>query len=341
MNVRNRKLAASVSFLFASILACAVGTTDPTPGPIDPALSPTVNLTLTSVFANIVESASAPAEVITTTSTSTSEATSSSEVADASPTLFLVTTQPATDFPSNFPTREFAPPPSGPTRTPDPNGGPVIHPGPSVSAAYISPSPIIDGDFSDWVATTYPVNHVVYGSGYYLDANDISGTFQVGWDATHLFIGIDVIDNKFVQNTGGKWLYLGDSIEILIDSNVSGDFNDTSLNFDDHQLGISPGSSLTGGRPEAYIWFPRSKQGPTSVVEIGVQMTSQGYRIEAAIPWSLFGVFPAINQHFGFAISISDNDAAGTNWQQTMVSNVSTRRLTDPTTWGDIVLIAP
>ena len=62
------------------------------------------------------------------------------------------------------------------------------------------------------------------------------------------------------------------------------------------------------------------------------------YRIEAAIPWSVFGVTPSVNSHFGFALSVSDNDDTGTNVQQSMASSASTRKLTDPTTWGELVL---
>ena len=60
------------------------------------------------------------------------------------------------------------------------------------------------------------------------------------------------------------------------------------------------------------------------------------WRMEAAIPWNVFETKPTAGQHMGFAISISDDDTPGTTEQQSMVSNVGTRRLTDPTTWGDI-----
>ncbi len=61
-------------------------------------------------------------------------------------------------------------------------------------------------------------------------------------------------------------------------------------------------------------------------------------RYEVAIPWTVFEVKPKSGQHFGFVLSISDNDNASANAQQTMVSNVKTRILVDPTTWGDLTL---
>ncbi|MCH7663013.1 MAG: hypothetical protein IH859_03980 [Chloroflexi bacterium] len=341
MIIRKQKLILWAMTLFVASLACSVSGSEPT----EPAQSftPTVNLTLTAVFSTQGTSEATQPPVVTASATSAPDdgTPEASATAEAMSTSTEGASESATIQPTNLPTRGFSPPPSNGTTTPYPGGGALIHAGPSVSAYYISPAPIIDGDYSDWASITYPISNVTYGSGYYLDSNDISGSFQVGWDATHLFIGIEVVDNKFVQIASGKLLYLGDSIEILIDSDISRDYDDTSLNFDDHQLGISPGSPLTGKPPEAYIWYPLSKRGPTPVVEMAVILTGTGYKIEAAIPWSLFGVFPAAEQHFGFAISISDNDAVDRYWQQTMVSNVPTRRLTDPTTWGDLVLIVP
>jgi hypothetical protein len=73
-------------------------------------------------------------------------------------------------------------------------------------------------------------------------------------------------------------------------------------------------------------------------VQIGVLATTNGYHIELAIPWSTFSVNPYAGQHFGFAFSVSDNDLGGQSVQQSLISNVSTRMLTHPMTWGDLTL---
>jgi hypothetical protein len=41
---------------------------------------------------------------------------------------------------------------------------------------------------------------------------------------------------------------------------------------------------------------------------------------------------------YGFAFAVSDNDNPNANEQQSMISNVPDRRLTNPTTWGNLVL---
>jgi hypothetical protein len=62
------------------------------------------------------------------------------------------------------------------------------------------------------------------------------------------------------------------------------------------------------------------------------------YRIEARIPWSVFGINPSNGMKLGLAVSVSDNDDTTKNVQQTMASSAPNRSLVDPTTWGEIVL---
>jgi hypothetical protein len=90
---------------------------------------------------------------------------------------------------------------------------------------------------------------------------------------------------------------------------------------------------------EGYLWYPTARAGSVTKIVLEAVLLDDGYRLEAAIPWSTFGVIPYVGQHFGFAFSISDDDQLGTTTQQSMVSTISTRKLTDPTTWGDLTLV--
>jgi hypothetical protein len=148
-----------------------------------------------------------------------------------------------------------------------------------------------------------------------------------------------VKDDAYVQISQGAKIYRGDSIEILLDKDVSGDFYYDVLSPDDYQLGVSPGNPSIGTNPEAYLWYPTSIRGRPTQVKLGVSASSNGYHIELAIPWSMYRVLPYSGQHFGFAYSVSDNDLSGQAVQQTMISNVSTRQFTHPMTWGDLTLI--
>lgn len=244
--------------------------------------------------------------------------------------------------------------------------GPAARSGPSIIADFVDPNSVTDGDLSDWnLPIQKVITHVVYGADEYDDEEDISGSVVAGWDNNFLYLGIRVKDDKYVQHATKEQIYLGDSIEILFDRYVSDDYYLQAMTSDDYQIGISPGecigtclisigkvaspfmvhtptpASCSLDPPEAYIWFPKTEAGRTTDIKIGaVGMGSgSGYQIEFKIPWDLLGVStPAVGDHYGFAISINDNDNAGDKEQQTVVSNVPTRYYADPTTWGDLYL---
>jgi hypothetical protein len=143
----------------------------------------------------------------------------------------------------------------------------------------------------------------------------------------------------FVQNASGNTLYQGDSLELQFDSNLQNDLNVTSLDGDDYQLGISPGNPNTSGTKEAYLWNPPSAAGSKPQVQIASIGGDGLYRVEVAIPWSLLNVTPQSGATFGFSLNISDNDNPAQNTQETMISAVPGRTLTDPTTWGLLELV--
>ncbi|MDO8969465.1 MAG: sugar-binding protein, partial [Saprospiraceae bacterium] len=207
-------------------------------------------------------------------------------------------------------------------------------------ASYLSTKPIIDGDWNDLVNKEYPAEIVVYGSTTWKGRDDLGASFRIAWDAINLYIADKVRDDQYVQNATGEDIFKGDSIEILLDTKIADDYYYTKLSPDDFQLGITPGRPNTIGTKEAYLWLPTNIAGARSQVNIAaIRNETEGItRIEAAIPWSIFEITPEAGTHFGFALSVSDNDLSSQNVQQKMVSNVKTRVLTDPTTWGDLTL---
>jgi hypothetical protein len=231
--------------------------------------------------------------------------------------------------------------------------GPAVRSGPSIIADYTTIA-VMDGDLAGWEPPIQEVtNYVIYGASNWTDKNDSSYSVVAGWDKDYLYLGVRVWDDKYVQEASGSKIYLGDSIEIHFDRYVSGDYYLHAMTADDYQIGISPGqgsivcvtangkiaAATVSNPPQAYLWFPKSKAGIKDEIKIGVNKTGQGYMVEWKIPWSLLGVTnPSAGDHYGFAISINDNDLAGTQTQQTVVSNVGTRVYSDPTTWGDLYL---
>jgi hypothetical protein len=208
-------------------------------------------------------------------------------------------------------------------------------------AAFLATPPTLDGDWSEWkdISREYPANHVTYGAGARTNDDDLSASFHIGWDNDNLYLAVKVRDDVYVQNAAGENLFKGDSLELLLDTKLQEDIFYGQLSADDFQLGISPGRPDPNGTREAYLWFPANIAGGRSSVKIGSRLESGVYRVEAAIPWTVLETTPAANKRFGFVLSVSDNDNPAENVQQSLVSSTPNRRLTDPTTWGELVLL--
>lgn len=256
---------------------------------------------------------------------------------------------PATETPGPIPTVEtllaatevpvLGITPVGPTATLIPGALLPLRPGEKVVAGYVSTPPVIDGNWDDLIAPEYSAASIVYGSAQWTGATDNSARFKVGWNNDFLYIAALVTDDLYVQQAVGYDLYKGDSLEILMDSSLPGDYEVNQLNSDDFQLGISPGKGGIGLNSESYLWFPKGQRGDRStVVQSAAISVDGGYMIEAAIPWGMFGLVPVNGKRYGFAFSISDNDVPGSQIQQSMVSSSPQRGLTRPKTWGELFL---
>jgi Carbohydrate family 9 binding domain-like len=280
-----------------------------------PFLTPTPNLTMTALFSgggDLVPTATQP--------------------------VFVTATQPPLPTSTPLPTLTPFPPTSTATAIPPSPTATPVRPGGSFEAAFMSTPPKIDGVWDEWTSKAYPANSIVFGAGNWAGPEDLEPSFRIGWDNTNLYIAVKVIDDVYAQNATGENIYKGDSIELLLDNDLFGDYLSTSLSNDDYQLGISPGNPNVDGTKEAYLWFPAGQAGNRNQVKIAAVSSEGLYRVEASIPWSILGVSPSRGQEFGFALSVSDNDNTSQNVQQTLASSAKTRVLTNPTTWGSLVL---
>lgn len=252
------------------------------------------------------------------------------------------TSAPPTDAPGEVATTAPTPLPTSTTVSATSTPEVRQRSGTLMKAAYLTDAPVMDGTYAEWVDKTnkYAIPHIVWQKANWKDVADLEGVFAVAWDEDYLYVSVKVTDDVFVQNKSGEMLYLGDSVEILIDANLDGDFFTTSLSPDDFQFGISPGNPDKGIEDEVYLWYPTSKKGSKAKVLVSSQFeTSPIYRVEVGIPWSMLEITPTKGLHLGFAVSVSDNDKPGENLQQTMISTTATRDFLDPTTWGELVLV--
>ncbi len=216
-----------------------------------------------------------------------------------------------------------------------------LNPGfrPTVVANYLWDSPpTLDGDWSEWTSTEYGANSIVFGATRWSGPADLSSSFKIGWDAKNLYIAAKIKDDVYVQTSTGQNLYKGDEIELQIDTNVDGDFHVTQLNADDYQLGISAGRPDVNGFKEAVLYFPKNLARTLSEVQIGSKAEAGIYRVEFAIPWTVLNINPIGGMRLGFVFCVSDNDLLSQNVQQSMICNAPGRKLTNPRTWGDLIL---
>jgi hypothetical protein len=313
--------------LFTSITGCDLSFQNLNPTPF----FPTPNYTMTALFSvdeNLATNT--PQDFAINTAVPVLPTVQPTTAATAAPTQAVSTN---TASPTMIPPTNTSLPPTA-TKTEMPIRG-----GTWVSGKYMKTPPVFDSVWDEWEATKYPAKHVVFGANNWKDSDDLEGSFAVGWNETYLYLAVKVIDDIYAQNATGQDIYKGDSIEILLDTNLYGDLSTTSLNSDDFQIGISPGKGSIDGETEAYLWFPSNKAGGLDDVIIASSRSNGVYRVEIGIPWKVFGITPTNGQQLGFGLSISDNDDTSQNVQQSMVSNLPYRSLLNPTTWTVLTLV--
>lgn len=227
-----------------------------------------------------------------------------------------------------------------PTNTPIP--APAVRGNAQLVAKFLSTPPVQDGTYAEWVDKTnkYTMPNFAWGKSNWANHADLEGAFAVAWDNTNLYIAFKITDDIYNQPKAGGEIYLGDTVEILLDTNLLGDFYTTSLSADDYQLGLSAGMPSKGIETGAYLWYPSNVAGKRSQVTISTQFESATiYRIEAAIPWSMYGITPTNGMRLGFAVNVDDNDNVITYDKMTMLSSASGLSVFNPTTWGELVLV--
>jgi hypothetical protein len=199
--------------------------------------------------------------------------------------------------------------------------------------------PIIDGELSEWANEPFTeASTVVFNPQNSTDASDLSLSFATQWNSSHLYLAVRVRDDTLVQIEGGESIFRGDSLELIIDAELASDFSDGRLGADDYQIGVLPGEVFERSS-EVYRWYPSERKGALSSVRVSSQRTSDGYQVELQLPWSEVGITPQAETAYGFNLGASDNDIPDTGVQQSLISLSPVRALTDPRTWGTLVLM--
>ena len=210
----------------------------------------------------------------------------------------------------------------------------------SRAAPIIGAPPPIDGDLTEWTQLPYTIQEPSWGAASRRDLADLSATWQAAWDDLYLYLAIRVKDDVFVPAAAGNTLYKGDSLEIWLDTDPGN--RTTTLSSRDYQLGLSPGNLASPpAQAAAYLWYPQDQARAITDARVEGRLTADGYDLELAIPWAAFGFQPFAGEGFAFTLALNDNDTPGAQEQQSQVVTLRNAKLTDPTTWGLLVLEPP
>lgn len=211
-----------------------------------------------------------------------------------------------------------------------------------VVAIRLAAPPTVDGNLDEWAgAPVFESAHLVYQFSGWDGTDDLTALWRLVWDISNLYIGVEVADDVHVQTQNGNQIFRGDSVDMQFDTNRAGDWG-PELSPDDFQITFSPGDFAT--LPPSAFRFQGTANGQIldapggNNVSLKAQQTANGYRLEAAIPWSDLNLTPAEGLVIGLALNANDNDSPGTAVQEVMKSHIATRTLTDPTGWGTLTL---
>lgn len=208
---------------------------------------------------------------------------------------------------------------------------------------------VVDGDLSEWKelegkAAIEGKDNVVYGQGAWRGKGDASFKAAVQWDEKALYVALLITDDQAVQEKTAKDLWEGDHVELWLDMDLQGDYNEAVNSDDDFQFGLSPGNFGTL-KPEVFLWTPPLADKEFKGATIAAKKMEEGYTVEARLPSEVLFVTAKKGtetrfkegQQFGISIDVSDTDDLRMP-QKCLLSTSTNRIWGDPTTFGILEL---
>jgi len=175
----------------------------------------------------------------------------------------------------------------------------------------------IDGNLDDWNAIPGTINldtkqHVTYSNEAWKNPADLSATVQLAWRQEALYVAVQVKDDVLRQTQRGANMWKGDHVELYLDIAPDTDTGRDTFGTQQFQIGLSPGNFKRTGdmlsdiAPEAYVFQPAETS--AEGIQVGAQRTSNGYTIEASIPWKIFHFSPQVGLPLAVEVGVSDTD---------------------------------
>jgi|GEM_PF-1561641 len=180
---------------------------------------------------------------------------------------------------------------------------------------------------------------VIAGRKQWRGAADASAKVSVNWNSEAIRIRVRVTDDSIVKRAAGK-SDPADSVRLLLDTDLAGDYTALRSNEDDFLLGIP----VSEGQPAVSITNPvafRSSTPPRRIdpatVQVAQRVEGDGYEFEIKLLPGIFGraSFEA-GFKFGLAVTILDVDAGQNSTKILATSERVDGR--NPATWTTVEL---
>ena len=130
-----------------------------------------------------------------------------------------------------------------------------------------------------------------------VSAPDLAATYKTMYDATNLYVLVNVVDDNLSNDGGNHWE--NDGVEIYLDlgNDKSGAYGPNDFQY---TFVYNNAPTVIANRPAAL----------TGVV-FAQSVTAQGYQMEIRFPWTTLGGVPKANDLIGFDVMVNDDDAGG------------------------------
>ncbi len=248
----------------------------------------------------------------------------------------LVATAPATPLVATF-TPTVAPSPSptattvaSPTasQTPPPPTKALSNPINVTRVPFAANTITVDGRLGEWAFTGTEILYPIEGGDIWQGVPDASGTIWLAWDNSMLYVGAYIRDDALVQRWKNDKLTRGDSLAIRL--------SPTSQLADVWEIALSPGD-FDKRKPDAFI--TTGGKNDAKGVRVQAAPASDGYTLEAAIPWSKTPIgVPEQNLILRYAFVLHDNDDRNADVPQSRITNIPALDLNEPTTYPTLQL---
>jgi hypothetical protein len=166
----------------------------------------------------------------------------------------------------------------------------------TLSARHLAKAPQLDGNFGKWqTGPLYVLNsesQILAGAEHWKGPGHISVRVALGWDESHLYVGVDVTDPELYQPFSGRGTSEGDVFTLTLETAFRKNFTSTRADGDEYSLLFSPGNFAEVG-PSIFSeedYLPPRPQPRDYNREIAAvwKKSAGGFSGDIAIPSSYF-----------------------------------------------------